>query len=1034
MVKMNATVYWLNLAFLSTVLFLLRPSLSKFDENYLRTLPCNIEQNYTEGTVAFYCQGRGLREVPHILENVTILNLSENRIRNLTAEKVGKLRNLTALNLNWLNKDHMVNVTPGVFVNLSSLRYLNLNGAGLPHVPRHLPKTLLKLTLIENKINSLTCSSFPPLPELTHLYLSKNCYYWNPCNKVFEIEKGSFANLRSLRHLTLSYNNLTRVPQGLPASLNTLELASNSIAYIGEDDFNYLPNLAVLKIQGNCPRCQNAPFPCVPCNNQSIQIHEQAFKNLRRLTLLHLAGNSLSDLKKSWFENMPDLKELYLSFNFLMTAIEHGEFLNSLPLLKKLDLSFNYNLKTYPYTITLAPTFANLSSLRILHMQALVFKKIDNNTLSPLYGLQNLTVLDIATNFIVNAESNLFSKFPNLKLLYLSENRLYPVSNSGNERQLGSKAHPPISLPPLLKSGSRKEHSFQAPSRLVKPECLRAGQVLDLSKNNIFFISPEQFEGYSNISCLNLSRNGFAAAPNGTELASLPHLKYLDLSYNKIDLAYDYAFSELKSLEVLDLSFNPHYFTVSGVTHNLNFMRNLPKLRVLNMSSNSIFTLTTKRMYSSSLNELQFQDNHLGQMWKVNDWMYDNLFQNLTNLTYLDISRNLITKIPKRVYRCMPKTLRKFRLAHNGLNDLEWDEMKRFTHLEELILSFNHLVNISENISVSIPNLRYLDLRYNWISQLKDDFLIGAINLQRLDLSHNRMTVINASTFPNNSYKLWLHGNPFHCTCEIMEFVHWINNSEVKVQRLATSVTCRMPRSVKGRLVVLFDIQECVNPEIALTIYFLTTFFIICVTFISTVMHLFYWDVSYVFYYVKARLKGFKYLSSEDSIYDAFVTYDTKDPQVSNWVFNNLRVQLEEQGERHLPICLEERDWVPGCPLLDSMMQSIQQSRKTVFILTRNYINSGSFKMAVYLAHQRLLEENKDVIVLLLLEPVLQSSHFLRLRRRLCGCSVLEWPKSPDAEPWFWQCLRNAICVENSAVYSKTFSRYFTIRGRSEKE
>ncbi|KAK3543656.1 hypothetical protein QTP70_026258 [Hemibagrus guttatus] len=184
-------------------------------------------------------------------------------------------------------------------------------------------------------------------------------------------------------------------------------------------------------------------------------------------------------------------------------------------------------------------------------------------------------------------------------------------------------------------------------------------------------------------------------------------------------------------------------------------------------------------------------------------------------------------------------------------------------------------------------------------------------------------------------------------------------------------------------------------------------------------MHMFYWDFSYVFYYMKAKFKGYKHLSSDDNVYDAFVTYDTKDPQVSEWVLNHLRVQLEEEGDRFLPVCLEERDWLPGCPILDSLTQSIRQSRKTIFVLTQSYVNSGSFKMAIYLAHQRFLDENEDVIVLLLLEPVLQNSHFLRLRRRLCSHSVLEWPQSPAAEPWFWQCVRNAVRVENKKSTTK---------------
>lgn len=1020
------------------VALLVSLALCKLDERYLRTQPCDVHENITEGTVVFYCRGRGLREMPTVFKNTTSLDLSENRIKNLTVEKMSNLKKLTILNLNRMNTKNSVNVTAGVFANLTSLQKLLLCGLRLTDVPKQLPKTLEVLSLAENKIVFINKSSFLHMTALVYLDLSRNCYYWNSCGTVFTIKNGSFSTLSKLKHLILSYNNLTHVPRGLPTSLRTLELASNSIAHVGEDDFKHLENLSVLKIQGNCPRCHNAPFPCVPCQNGSIEIHERAFQHLRDLMLLHLAGNSISYMKKAWFNSLPKLQELYLSFNFLMGAIENGQFLTNLPLLKKLDLSFNYALKAYPNTVKLAPTFANLTSLKTLHIRALVFKEIDSETLKPLYSLQNLSVLDVGINFIVRAKSDFFSQFQNLKLLYLSENRLYPVSPS-KDKPLGSNFESfQFSLPTLLGSSSKKEQSFEISNRLVQPECFHAGRVLDLSKNNLFFISPEQFTGYENISCLNLSRNGFAAAPNGTEFRSLPQLKYLDLSYNKIDLAYDNAFKELERLEVLDLSYNPHYFTVSGVTHNLNFLKNLPQLRVLNMSFNGIFTLTTKEMYSESLSELQFQHNKLGMLWDGRDSTYDKLFYFLKNLTYLDISYNYLVKIPSRVYKYLPGKIRKFHLSHNSLESFDWGAMKWFTQLEELILSYNSLVEVSKNISENTPYLRYLDLSHNRISQLTNGFLLGARNLQLLDLSNNRLAVINQSTFPskedNHLSTLWLHHNPFRCTCAIMDFILWIDASTMKIPKLATAATCSTPEPIKGKAVILFDIKDCIDDQVAFLIYFFTTFFILCVTFVSTMMHLFYWDASYLFYYLKAKFKLYQYLSSVDSIYDAFVTYDTKDPLVSDWVLNHLRVQLEEEGERYLPVCLEERDWMPGSPLLDSMTQSIQQSRKTVFVLTRSYVNSGSFKMAVYLAHQRLLEESEDVIVLLLLEPVLQNSHFLRLRRRLCSQTVLEWPRAPAAEPWFWQCLRNAIRVDNSIMYSRIYSRYFSSRRGPEKK
>lgn len=979
--------------------------------------------------------------MPTVFDNTTMLDVSENEIKNLTADPLKDLQKLKILNLNWMNKKDPVNITKGVFANLSNLKELNLNGNRLLGVPAQLPKSLTKLALDKNNILSLSCRDFSQLTNLTHLYMSKNCYYGNHCghSMALVIGNGTFSSLDKLQHLDLSYNNLSHVPRYLPVSLVTLELGSNMISFIGEDDFKELPNLKTLKIQGNCPRCTNAPYPCIPCANGSIEIHERAFDHLKNLTLLHLAGNSISFIKEAWFKNMMHLRELYLSYNFLTKQIQNnGAFLSNLGLLHRLDLSFNYELKEYPETVRLASAFSKLSSLQTLHIQGLVFRKILNDSLSPLYGLQNLSTLDIGINFIVAVDPGIFKKFHNLTLLYLSENRLYPITNSEVREPVNNIKPPRVNLPRLMDSSPKREFEPYKPVRpIVKPECKAAGCVLDLSKNNLFFISPQQFEGYENISCLNLSRNGFAAALNGTEFTSLPNLKYLDLSYNKIDLAFDYAFEELKELEVLDLSFNSHYFIVREVTHNLNFLKNLPKLRVLNMSANSIFTLTTKYMCSNSLAELQFQQNQLGKLWK--DTKYVSLFWNLTNLTHLDISNNDIKKLPTEVYKYLPVTIKRFRLNHNSLTTLNWTLMKAFTQLEELILGHNSLTYVSKNITQYIPSLRFLDLSHNRISELATGFLEGAVHLKRLDLSFNKLSIINQSTFPpkdkNHLEVLWLHENPYRCTCDLLEFILWIFQSDVTIPRLATLVKCSAPEGIRGVNVTSFDIQQCVNDKLSFLAYFFSTLLILCTTFVATLMHVFYWDFSYVFYYVKAKFKGYQYLSSGDNVYDAFVTYDTKDPQVSEWVLNQLLVQLEEQGDHFLPVCLEERDWLPGCPILDSLTQSIHQSRKTVFILTHSYVNSGSFKMAMYLAHQRLLEESEDVIILLLLEPVLQNSHFLRLRRRLCSHSVLEWPRMPAAEPWFWQCLRNAIRVENKVMYNNIYSRYFTIKNRPrEKE
>ncbi|XP_063069374.1 toll-like receptor 8 isoform X1 [Engraulis encrasicolus] len=1003
----------------------------------LRKVPCEVEKNDTAKTITFDCSRRGLRKIPDgIWKNVTSLILADNKIGNVSAvnftasdEKKTVFYNLTYLKLDRINKYEKLNLSTGAFSNLTKLNVLRISGVGLHEVPKHLPASLIRIYLDGNNITHLNQSSFSGMSKVMKISLSKNCFSGNPCNRTFRVENNTFSNLTNLQSLILSYNNITAVPHGLPDSLTVLDLASNRIEFIFKDDFVNLVNLVTLRIQGNCPRCRNAPYPCVPCKRGSITIHPQAFRTLSKLNVLQLAGNSLLTLSDSWFENLRNLTNLFLSFNFLARTIAEGSFLVNLTSLQRLDLSYNFDLHSYPKTMNLSKHFSKLASLHTLHIEGYVFQEIKDKTFEPLQNLANLSVLNLGVNFIVLSESKAFTSLPKLKLLYLAENRLHPISEANPIPSNGAMSSNVFVPREYVRE---EDYNFELSHGYIKTECYKTGRVLDLSRNNLFFLSSKQFERFGDVLCLNLSRNGFSAALNGTEFTYLPNLTYLDLSYNKVDLAYEFAFSELKHLEVLDLSYNNHYFLVAGVTKSFTFLENLSTLRVLNLSGNAIFSLTTKELNSSSLNELQFNRNRLNLMWKGNDNTYYKLFKNLLNLTHLDLSYNDIVKIPHEVFENLPPNITRLYINHNSLNNFRWSDLRYLQHLQNLDLSHNGLTSVSSNLSKYIPAMTVLDLSFNKISTLSDGFVNGAKSLQELSLMKNKISILSGKTFPsgqNISLKtLQLSGNPFQCTCDggLLDFILWIENSTINIPRLATSVTCQAQNGEKQhKSIIYFDKDDCDNIW-ALVLYTVSTVLILLTLLTSTTMHLFYWDASYVWYYISAKLWGYRTLQSSDTIYDAFISYDTKDPLVSDWVWNHLRVQLEEAGDKLTPICLEERDWTPGLPVLDNLTQSIYQSRKTVFVLTESYVRSGNFRMAVYLAHQRLLDDNVDVIVLLLLDPVLQQSHFMRLRRRLCQKSILEWSTNPSAEPWFWQRLRNAIHVDNKIMYNKVYARYFS--------
>ncbi|VTJ64413.1 Hypothetical predicted protein [Marmota monax] len=1017
------------------------------DRWFPKTLPCDVTLDVPKNQVTVDCTDKHLTEIPEgIPANTTNLTLTINHIASISQDSFHRLDHLIEIDFrcNCIPprmgpKNNVctrrLQIKPKSFNKLTYLKSLYLDGNQLLEIPQDLPPSLQLLSLEANNIFSIMKENLTELASIEMLYLGQNCYYRNPCNVSFSIEKDAFLNLTNLKVLSLKDNNITAVPTVLPSNLIELYLYNNIITEIKKDDFSNLHQLQILDLSGNCPRCYNVPFPCTPCeNNSPLKIHDNAFDALTELEVLHLHSNSLQNVPPAWFQKMKKLKELDLSQNFLAKEIGDAKFLHSLPNLIQLDLSFNYELQVYQAFINLSDAFSSLKKLKILRIQGYVFKELTSRNLSPLRDLRHLEVLDLGTNFIKIANLSIFKQFEGLKVIDLSMNKISPSGEVGfcsNSRSFAESPWPQVleTFHYFKYDESARSCRFknrEAPSFLLfNEDCHMYGQTLDLSRNSIFFIKSSDFKHLSFLKCLNLSGNNIGQTLNGSEFQPLVELKYLDFSNNRLDLLYSTAFEELHKLEVLDLSSNSHYFQSEGITHMLNFTKNLKFLKRLMMNNNGISTSTSRIMESESLQILEFRGNHLDVLWRDGDNRYLQFFKNLINLEELDISKNSLTFLPPGVFDGMPPNLKTLFLAQNRLKSFNWGRLHLLKNLEILDLSHNQLMTVPERLSNCSKSLKKLILKNNQIRHLTKYFLKDAFQLRYLDLSSNKIQVIQKTSFPenvlNNLQMLLLHHNRFLCTCDAVWFVWWVNHTEVTIPYLATEVTCVGPGAHKGQSVVSLDLYTC---ELDLTNLILFSFSISTALFLMVVMtasHLYFWDVWYFYHFCKAKIRGYQHLLSTGSCYDAFIVYDTKDPAVTEWVFEELVAQLEDPREKHFNLCLEERDWLPGQPVLENLSQSIQLSKKTVFVMTDKYAKTENFKIAFYLSHQRLMDEKVDVIVLIFLEKPLKKSKFLQLRKRLCGSSVLEWPTNPQAHPYFWQCLKNALTTDNHVSYSQMF-------------
>lgn len=997
--------------------------------NFSRSYPCDEKRH--NALVTAECNHRQLHEVPQTIgKYVTDVDLSDNTIMHITNESFQKFRNLTKINLNHNakqqhpneNKNGM-NITEGAFLSLRNLTELLLEDNQLYTIPAGLPESLKELSLIQNNIFQVTKNNTFGLRNLERLYLGWNCNF--NCNQSFKVEDGAFNNLINLKLLSLSFNNLFSVPPKLPSSLSKLFLSNAKISTITQEDFKGLEHLTLLDLSGNCPRCFNAPFPCEPCKlNASIRIHPLAFQNLTQLRFLNLSSTSLKTIPSTWFDNLTNLKELHLEFNYLVQEIASGAFLTKLPSLQTLDLSFNFIYKEYLQYITISPNFSMLRSLKKLHLKGYVFRELKKEHFKPLQNLPNLTTINLGINFIEKIDFKAFQDFPKLKVIYLSGNRIASVIDGTDHSSWRNHLRKPLSTD--YDEFDPHMNFYHSTEPLIKPQCTTYGKALDLSLNNIFVIGKSQFEGFQDIACLNLSFNANGQVLNGTEFSSMPHIKYLDLTNNRLDFDDNQAFSDLHDLEVLDLSHNAHYFSIAGVTHRLGFIQNLTKLKVLNLSHNGIYTLTDEyELRSTSLKELVFSGNRLDRLWNANDGKYWSIFRSLENLTRLDLSYNNLQQIPNEAFLNLPQSLQKLHINDNRLRFFNWTLLQYFPHLHLLDLGRNELYFLTNCLSKFTHSLKILLLNHNHFSHLPAGFLSEARNLMHLDLSFNTIKMINKSSLQTetktNLSVLDLQGNHFDCTCDISDFRSWLEeNPHVRIPRLV-DVICSNPGDQRWKSVMSLDLTTCVSDTTAAILFFFTFLTTSTVLLAALVHHLFYWDVWFIYHMCSAKLRGYRSSSTSQTFYDAYISYDTKDASVTDWVINELRSHLEESEDKSVLLCLEERDWDPGLPIIDNLMQSINQSKKTIFVLTKKYAKSWNFKTAFYLALQRLMDENMDVIIFILLEPVLQYSQYLRLRQRICKSSILQWPNNPKAENLFWQSLKHVVLTENDSRYDNLY-------------
>ncbi|XP_076584543.1 toll-like receptor 2 [Chaetodon auriga] len=753
------------------------------------------------------------------------------------------------------------------------------------------------------------------------------------------------------------------------------------------------------------PQCHNCQQTSCNCSRQRLR--EVPAAPSKFITELDLSFNRLRTIMKNYFAAFVSLRSLILNNNLINTIHEHA----FVPLanLEKLDLSFN-RLETLS-----AEWFENLFSLQHLNLLGNQYKVLGKgNLFLPLRSLKTLrfgglhlqsirksdfsglSALDEVVfdgqNLQAYAEGSL-RDIGLIKYVALGLNRPFMSNQPLVEAILSDVAHPNTTLTFI-------DTVFGTAAQMSPIKRVYDGGTTRVILKNVNITTRACVEllnklSHSNLTMFALEDVKFSLTYIGDSVPIIQHLE--EAFFRNVHVPRFYSFPVLPFLQpVLKV-----VRRVSVIHCKLFAIPCAPSVDLSNMeyidiSDNIMTDLTLSQMMCDgeghhwnlqtiniSRNHLQSINSHLfTKRHKLkNIDMSENAFHSMPDTCYWPPSLqflNLSSTHLEKVTSCLPTSLRVLDVSHNTLTVFNIE----LPFLTELHISGNKLSSLPEGSLY--PRLMFLSIQNNALHTISSKNLNDYSNLTSLEAG----------------------ANTYVCSCELVAFMT-SDMSRVMIGDKLNSYICDSPDAMRGQRVAeaRLSVFEC---HTALSFSLLCLGILAVCLLIAGLCHRFnvVWYMRMTWAWLRAKRKP--KLKKGELEYDAFVSYSEMD---SGWVEAHLVPELE-QADPPLQLCLHKRDFVPGGWILDNIMDAIEKSHRTLFVLSQHFVRSEWCKYELDYTHFRLFDQNDDAVVLILLEPIDTETipkRFCKLRKVMNSRTYLEWPDDDNQIPRFWQSLRTAI-------------------------
>ncbi|XP_076844355.1 toll-like receptor 5 isoform X2 [Brachyhypopomus gauderio] len=815
------------------------------------------------------------------------------------------------------------------------------------------------------------------------------------------------------------WRHLHHVP-GLPDYVTYVDLSLNNISEIGEKSFFGLEGLQVIILQQQETR---------------LLLKNNAFSRLSNLTKLDLSFNHFLQMETGALNGLLKLQTLILTQCNLNGSILSGDYLRPLVSLEKLVLYDNEIRKIQPGLF-----FFNMSKFHVLDLSR---NWINSICEADLFGFQGKHFTLLKLTEIKMHDMNSFwpewakcgNPFRNMSMtvLDLSHNTFsVDIAELFFKAISGTKIHNLILKKSAGMGKSVWYQNMKDPQKNTFRELANSGiTMLDLSGAHIFALSNSLFSYLQDLEQISVASNSINYIETNAFLG-VPHLKMLNLSYNLLDKIYSTTFDNLPNLEILDLSYNnirllmPKSFNglqnllclnlTENSLHNVYEMATLPSLKVLILVNNKIKSLINLPSIAKNATEMYLGFNRLQNAEELYSIQVD-----FPRIEKVFIEGNVFSWCKhNRNYVVPPSnSLQVLDLSVTGLHNI-WSEgmcldvFDNLHQLQELSLQENYMSSLPKDIFKGLISLYFLDLSFNSLTHLPNG--IFPQSLRVLNLAYNHLGSIDPRVFSTVTI-ISLYRNRFICDCGLRDFQLWINQTNVTFYTPVEGLTCDFPEEQHGiplvQSVLCEDEEDEVNAEnLRLTFFICCMILVVCTT-TGAVLYIRMRGWCFKLYrkVIITFVEGDKTLPGNDGfMYDIYLCFSSKDFRwVENVLLKNLDTQFSDQNK--FRCCFEARDFMPGEDHLSNMHSAVWKSKKTLCVVSREFLKDGWCLEAFTLAQSKMLEEVRDVLVVLLVEdiPQYRLMKYEAIRTYVQTRRYLRWPDDNQDIEWFFNHLTQTV-------------------------